>query len=93
MYWLGLKEELRLRHFITFCLLLLFFVLPLLLLLLLIIIIINIIINIIIIISIAIFLTMINSVQQVADFGLARDLTECEYYRKTGDGKVELMLN
>ena len=25
---------------------------------------------------------------KVADFGLARDLTECEYYRKTGDGKV-----
>ena len=28
---------------------------------------------------------------QVADFGLARDLTECEYYRKTGDGKVTIM--
>ena len=25
----------------------------------------------------------------MADFGLARDLTECEYYRKTGDGKVD----
>jgi len=25
---------------------------------------------------------------KVADFGLARDLTECEYYRKTGDGKL-----
>ena len=27
----------------------------------------------------------------MADFGLARDLTECEYYRKTGDGKVKIM--
>ena len=62
MFWLRLKEELRLKHFITFCLLLLFFVLLLLLLLLLIIIIINIIINIIIVISIAIQITMINTI-------------------------------
>jgi len=25
---------------------------------------------------------------KISDFGLARDLTECEYYRKTGDGKL-----
>ena len=31
----------------------------------------------------------IDTIGQVADFGLARDLTECEYYRKTGDGKVD----
>ena len=31
-------------------------------------------------------------IKQVADFGLARDLTECEYYRKTGDGKVALIM-
>ena len=30
-----------------------------------------------------------DTIDQVADFGLARDLTECEYYRKTGDGKVD----
>ena len=42
-----------------------------------------------IVVDVILFTVFIIMIKQVADFGLARDLTECEYYRKTGDGKVD----
>ena len=45
-----------------------------------------------IVVDVILFTVFIIMIKQVADFGLARDLTECEYYRKTGDGKVALIM-